>query len=79
MGVDPIKDPRTVERWFVDFGDSEAVVEVIDGNLGDIPLDIAHDYMNKCLNAIMENDELFQSDIKTENESDDDNDGSTPI
>eukprot|EP00957_Ditylum_brightwellii_P060366 4583441-Ditylum_brightwellii.AAC.1 len=27
----------------------------------------------------MENDELFQSDIKTENESDDKNDGSTPI
>eukprot|EP00957_Ditylum_brightwellii_P041838 3169000-Ditylum_brightwellii.AAC.1 len=57
----------------------EAVVEFIDSNLGDLSLDIAHAYMNKCLNVIMENDKLFQSDIKRENKSDDDNDGSTPI
>eukprot|EP00957_Ditylum_brightwellii_P023531 1776051-Ditylum_brightwellii.AAC.1 len=56
-----------------------AVVEYIDGNIGDMSLDIAHDCMNKYLNVIMENDELFQSDTKTENKSDDDNDGSTPI
>eukprot|EP00957_Ditylum_brightwellii_P015187 1143942-Ditylum_brightwellii.AAC.1 len=90
MGMDPIKDPRAVERWFVDFRDSscklvipslsmhkrkggklpeifevfpeikEAVVEFINGNLGDMTLDIAHDYMNKCLNVIVENDELFK-------------------
>ena len=106
MGLDPVKDPRTVERWFVDFRDSgcrlvipalsmqkrkekkmpeifevfpefkEAVIEFIDSNLGDMSLDIAHDYMNKCINVIIENDEIFQSEIKMENESDDENDGS---
>eukprot|EP00957_Ditylum_brightwellii_P169721 12918378-Ditylum_brightwellii.AAC.1 len=109
MGMDPIKDPRTVERWFVDFRDSgcmlvipalsnhkrnetklpeifevfpefkEAVVEFIDGNHCDMSFDIAHDYMNTCLNVITENDELFQNDIKMENKSDDENEGSTAV
>ena len=55
----------------------EAVIEFIDSNLGDMSLDIAHDYMNKCINVIIENDEIFQTEIKMENESDDENDGST--
>eukprot|EP00957_Ditylum_brightwellii_P200840 15309275-Ditylum_brightwellii.AAC.1 len=57
----------------------EAVVEFINGNLCDMSLDTAHDYMNKYLNVIMEKDELFQSEIKMENKSDNNNDASIAI
>jgi hypothetical protein len=54
----------------------DAVVDFMDNNIGDFSVDTVHAYLNRCINIIIEHDDLFfvsSSDDASNDENDNNN------
>eukprot|EP00957_Ditylum_brightwellii_P128606 9810421-Ditylum_brightwellii.AAC.1 len=103
MGIPPLKSYKTVQKWYVEFCDSnkkvvvpsvsmkrknlppifavypdlqEVIIDFCSNNIGELPVDTSHEYINKCLQIMTQHDSLSEinndeSDDESNNESSD--------